>query len=106
MVRIADAADASLAAILARNRFGIATAAIIRMIATTISNSMSENPPFRFIRPFFSPHVHNQVVHFLGQLGCLHMTREGQYEARKSATCGTFLHPGNDPAADRQNLSL
>ena len=32
------------AAILASNRFGIAIAAIIRMIATTISNSINEKP--------------------------------------------------------------
>jgi hypothetical protein len=44
MVRIDPTADASFAAIRARNRFGIAMAAIIKMIATTISNSISENP--------------------------------------------------------------
>jgi hypothetical protein len=41
---MALAADDSLADILARSRFGIATAAMIRMIAMTISNSMSEKP--------------------------------------------------------------
>jgi hypothetical protein len=47
------AAEASLAAILARNRFGMAIAAMIRMIATTINSSIKENPRFRFIaRPF------------------------------------------------------
>src|ERR1039457_2516172 len=44
MVRIDAAADASFAAMRARSRFGIAIAAIIRMIATTISNSISEKP--------------------------------------------------------------
>jgi hypothetical protein len=44
MVRIDATADDSFAAIRARNRFGIAMAAMIRMIATTISNSMSEKP--------------------------------------------------------------
>src|SRR5579872_1025786 len=43
------AADDSLAAILARNKFGMAIAAMMRMIATTISNSISENPVCRFI---------------------------------------------------------
>src|SRR4029077_9828274 len=38
------AADASLAAIRARSRFGMAIDAMIRMIATTINNSISENP--------------------------------------------------------------
>src|SRR2546430_1725930 len=44
MVRIALTADDSFAAIRARSRFGMAIAAIIRIIATTISNSISENP--------------------------------------------------------------
>ena len=37
-------AEASLAAIRACSRLGIAMAAMMRMIATTISNSISENP--------------------------------------------------------------
>src|SRR5580698_5378799 len=44
MVRTELTADDSLAAIRARNRFGMAMAAMIRMIATTISNSISEKP--------------------------------------------------------------
>src|SRR5579863_7562355 len=44
MVRTEPTADASLAAIFERSRFGIAMAAMIRMIATTISNSISEKP--------------------------------------------------------------
>jgi len=38
------AAEASLAAILARSKLGIATAAMIRMIATHDQSSISENP--------------------------------------------------------------
>src|SRR5713101_4365511 len=38
------AADASLACMRARNRLGIAIAAIMRIIATTINNSISEKP--------------------------------------------------------------
>jgi hypothetical protein len=38
------AAAASFADIRARIRFGIAIAAMIRMIATTISSSINENP--------------------------------------------------------------
>jgi hypothetical protein len=45
MVRMPLTADASFAEIRARNRLGIAMAAMIRMIATTINSSMSENPP-------------------------------------------------------------
>jgi hypothetical protein len=44
MVRIPLAADDSFAAIRARSKFGMAIAAMIRMIATTINNSISENP--------------------------------------------------------------
>ena len=44
MVRTVAAAEDSLAAILARSRLGIAIAAMTRMIATTINNSISENP--------------------------------------------------------------
>src|ERR1700722_8460898 len=44
MVRMDPTADASLAAIFARNRLGMAIAAIIRIIATTIKSSISEKP--------------------------------------------------------------
>jgi hypothetical protein len=44
VVRIELAADDSLAEIRARNRFGMAMAAMIRIIATTMSNSISEKP--------------------------------------------------------------
>src|SRR6266849_10325856 len=44
MVRTEATADDSLAAIRARSKFGMAIAAMIRMIATTISNSISEKP--------------------------------------------------------------
>src|SRR5260370_13754370 len=60
-VRSEATADASLAAILERSKFGIAIAAMIRMIATTINNSISEKPfccfficpPTRYIKFFF-----------------------------------------------------
>src|SRR5256885_2216305 len=44
MVRTELTADDSLAAMRARSRFGMAIAAMIRMMATTISNSISEKP--------------------------------------------------------------
>src|SRR5690348_16775045 len=53
MVRMDETAEASLAEILARSRLGIAMAAMIRMMATTINNSMREKPLAcleRFIR--------------------------------------------------------
>jgi hypothetical protein len=43
-------ADASLADSRACRRLGIAMAAMINMIATTINNSISENPLVPFIR--------------------------------------------------------
>src|SRR5215469_1377308 len=44
MVRMEETAEDSLAAIRARSKFGMAIAAMIKMIATTISSSMSEKP--------------------------------------------------------------
>jgi len=44
MVRTVSAAAASFAAIRAFSRFGIAIAAMIKMMATTMRSSMSENP--------------------------------------------------------------
>src|SRR5258708_29305312 len=44
IVRREPTAEASFAAIRDRIKFGIAMAAMIRMIATTISNSISEKP--------------------------------------------------------------
>jgi hypothetical protein len=44
MVRTEVAAEASLADILACTKLGMAMAAMIRIIATTISSSIRENP--------------------------------------------------------------
>src|SRR5579871_72428 len=52
MVRTEATADDSLAAMRARSKFGIAIAAMIRMMATTISSSISEKP-FCFRISFF-----------------------------------------------------
>src|SRR5713226_5363461 len=60
MVRIELTADDSLAAMRARSKFGIAIAAMIRMIATTISNSISEKP-FCFRILFFPLHLNESV---------------------------------------------
>jgi hypothetical protein len=57
MVRTALTEADSLAAIRARSKFGIAIAAIIRMIATTISNSISEKPVCFRISFTFSPYI-------------------------------------------------
>src|ERR1700746_130811 len=51
MERSEPTAEASLAAIFERSKFGIAMAAIIKMIATTIKSSMSEKP-FCLVRIF------------------------------------------------------
>jgi hypothetical protein len=48
-VRSEPTAEASLAAMRERNRFGMAMAAMIKMMATTIKSSISENPFWRFI---------------------------------------------------------
>jgi hypothetical protein len=44
MVRMEATADASFALMRERKRFGIAIVARTKMITTTISNSISENP--------------------------------------------------------------
>jgi hypothetical protein len=44
MVRSEPTAEASLAAMRDRNKFGMAMAAMIKMIATTIRSSISEKP--------------------------------------------------------------
>jgi hypothetical protein len=59
-------AEDSFAAIRARNKFGIAMAAIIRMIATTINNSINENPCSRFIATILSRCI---CMHFEYRLG-------------------------------------
>src|SRR5437588_11849152 len=61
MLRTEPTAEDSFALILARSRFGMAIAAMIRMIATTISNSINEKPfclrihfsSSRFLKPEF-----------------------------------------------------
>src|ERR1700675_2138438 len=55
MVRMEPTADASLAAMRDRSRLGIAMAAIIKMMATTISNSISEKPFSLLIMIYLSP---------------------------------------------------
>jgi len=64
MLRIADAAEDSLADILARSRFGIAIAAMIKMIATTISNSIKEKPLIlrSLLLKVEAPDNHNQAI--------------------------------------------
>src|SRR4029077_3929710 len=55
-VRSEPTAEAWLAAIFDRNRLGMAMAAIIRIIATTIKSSINEKPfcLFRICAPIFS----------------------------------------------------
>src|ERR1700686_4889816 len=69
MLRMEPTADDSLAAMRARSKFGIAIAAMIRMIATTISSSISEKPfclrilnsflPFEFRGLYRTPALDN-----------------------------------------------
>jgi hypothetical protein len=55
IVRSEATAEASFAAIFDRIKFGIAIAAMIKMIATTINNSMSEKP-FCLFLIFLAPY--------------------------------------------------
>jgi hypothetical protein len=67
---MALAADDSFADILARSKLGIAMAAMINMIATTISNSINENPVcFRIARP--SGFLSNITMHAEGRFGAI-----------------------------------
>src|SRR5215471_5586507 len=63
MVRMVDTADDSLAAIRARSKLGMAIAAMIRMIATTIRSSISEKPFCFFISILIS------VIHAVNLFG-------------------------------------
>src|SRR5207245_775374 len=56
MVRTEPTADDSLAAIFERSKFGMAIAAMIRIIATTISNSIGEKPFCFVIIDLMRPH--------------------------------------------------
>src|ERR1700740_1627246 len=71
MVRIDSTAEDSLAAMRARSRFGMAMAAIIRMIATTINNSISEKP---FCFCIGSLGFMETEVRWMPSLGCLAFT--------------------------------
>src|ERR1700730_9372912 len=54
-------AEASLAAILERMKLGMAMAAMINMIATTINNSIRENPFCRFIVELLETCASNRI---------------------------------------------
>src|SRR5579862_1426372 len=58
MARMEPTADVSLACILARSKLGTAIAAMIKMIATTIRSSMSENPFCFRIGMSFASKIH------------------------------------------------
>src|ERR1700734_2057968 len=80
-VRTEPTADASLAAMRARSKFGIAMAAMIKMIATTISNSISENP-FCFL--FMSSLSLNKLLKLFVLPGGVHPS--------KGKRCSTSAH--------------
>jgi hypothetical protein len=69
MVRTDPTAEASLAAILDRSKFGIAMAAMIRMMATTISNSINEKP-FSLRMSYFPFYCNYTYYTFVKEFGC------------------------------------
>jgi hypothetical protein len=77
MVRTAAAAAYSLATMRERKKLGTAIAAMIRMIATTIKSSMSENPLFLGIgvspirEKRWSIDFPPALLHFEYRIGCL-----------------------------------
>src|SRR5579871_4003077 len=79
-VRIEPTADASLAAMRERSKFGIAMAAMIKMIATTISNSINEKPfCFLFI---FSPRSTAPNLYWYSLPGYLLLMMQGGDHSR------------------------
>src|SRR3954470_278886 len=82
MVRIELTAEDSLAAIRARSKLGIAMAAIIRIIATTINSSMSENPfcfLFMYIPVLLDYEVEPTYLHRTARLLGLGQTATGRF---------------------------
>ena len=66
IVRIEPTADASLAAIRERSKLGIAMAAMIKIIATTINSSIREKP---FCRLFIKFEFHLECPKITGKGG-------------------------------------
>src|SRR6202035_1161178 len=90
MVRSEPTAEASLAAIFDRSKFGIAIAAIIKIIATTIRSSISEKP-FCWRRMWFSLRIRTSSIPFRRFLR--RVTRMGDpraFAAAGTANCGTI----------------
>src|ERR1700693_2214085 len=85
-MRTEAAADESWAAIRARIKFGIAMAAMIRMIATTINSSISEKPLcFRMSahisasgRPFFRDYLMSSFRHGYLEVHATERPKAGQ----------------------------
>src|SRR5437762_679319 len=115
MVRSELTADASLAAMRARSKFGIAIAAMIKMIATTISNSISEKPfcfrisfvpssPFKKSCGLSRPNW-RYVRHFIGQSRKLPLARFDcvqvlYFQSLPGRNAAFALGPLIDPNAD------
>src|SRR5256885_6556469 len=120
MVRTALTADDSLAAIRARSRFGMAMAAIIRMIATTISNSISEKPfclrislspllplasvvsidPIRALFALYPPQhrkerTRRRIVHVFNNLTGILELRRRHTSVAESLVLADFVGPGD-----------
>src|SRR5271169_30214 len=67
MERTEPTAEASLAAMRARSRFGIAMAAIIKIMATTINNSISEKPFCFFFIVSYLLRLNNRLAKLEGR---------------------------------------
>src|SRR4029077_573082 len=104
MVRIEPTAEASLAAMRERSKFGMAIAAMIKMIATTISNSINEKPlsrliitlllgaglhEFELVTACGSTAICKQGVYQIGS-SCLRLEHTGLY-TMDSIRCATHL---------------
>src|SRR4029077_7964311 len=91
-VRSEPTAEAWLAAIFDRNRFGMAMAAIIKIIATTIKSSISEKPfcLFRMMSPLIVQRSHRGST-FVVQARC-HAGRKGLLVQHRSRNGFNISH--------------
>src|ERR1700730_6141283 len=92
MVRMEPTAEASLAAIRERSRLGIAMAAIIKIIATTISNSINEKPFCLLVMQFSWTRI---SIFFVLPLGVreirVHMQRHIEISKREILSRATII---------------
>src|SRR5580704_1809020 len=94
-----DTAEDSFAEILARRKLGMAIATMIRMMATTTSNSINENPACRsLIRAVSSkPHTSYAWVWFPAHRWCMRRAKLGRFRHLYSSVSPSFVRATLSP---------